>query len=187
MKEYKNNDYFDKLYGGYTNKDIIEMDLNVSEYEGYSFPAKLVGDEYNGEDCLKVYFRTYNDEYVHVGYAPQEELEEIAEWITKKDIKIEGNLSIVGGKYKYLETYEEDYEEKERVAKEELTYGIEVTLNFYNNEVEPKVQKYQEEHEKAIKSIERSKTIEKIVSALFIIGGIWIFSMIIAFINNLFS
>lgn len=187
LKEYKNNDYFDKLYGGYTNKDIIEMDLNVSEYEGYSFPAKLVGDEYNGEDCLKVYFRTYNDEYVHVGYAPQEELEEIAEWITKKDIKIEGNLSIVGGKYKYLETYEEDYEEKERVAKEELTYGIEVTLNFYNNEVEPKVQKYQEEHEKAIKSIERSKTIEKIVSALFIIGGIWIFSMIIAFINNLFS
>lgn len=187
LKEYKSNDYFDKLYGGYTNKEIIEMDLNVSEYEGYSFPAKLVGDEYNGEDCLKVYFKTYNDEYVHVGYAPKEKLEEITEWITKKDIKIEGNLSIIGGKYKYLEIYEEDYEEKERVAKEELTYGIEVTLNFYNNEVDPKIQKYQEEHEKTIRKIERGKTIEKIVSAIFIIGGILIFSAMMSFISNLLN
>ena len=40
------------------------MDLNVSEYEGYKFPAKLVGDEYNGEDCFKIYIKTYNDNYV---------------------------------------------------------------------------------------------------------------------------
>ena len=53
LKEYKKNEYFDSLYGGYTNKEIKEMDLNVSEYEGYQFPAKLVGDEYDGEECLK--------------------------------------------------------------------------------------------------------------------------------------
>ena len=58
LKEYKENDYFDELYGGYTNKEIKEIDLNISEYEGYLFPAKLVGDEYNKEDCLKIYFKT---------------------------------------------------------------------------------------------------------------------------------
>ena len=33
LKEYKENDYFDELYGGYTNKEIKEIDLNISEYE----------------------------------------------------------------------------------------------------------------------------------------------------------
>ena len=28
LKEYKQNDYFDELYGGYTNKEIKEMDLD---------------------------------------------------------------------------------------------------------------------------------------------------------------
>ena len=48
LNEYKKNDFFGELYGGYTNKEIIEYDLNVSEYENVKLPAKLVGDEYNG-------------------------------------------------------------------------------------------------------------------------------------------
>ena len=138
LKEYKDNDYFGELYGGYTNKEIMEMDLNVSEYEGYTFPAKLVGDEHNGEECLKIYIKTYNDEYVHIGYAPKKEIEDIATWLTKENIKVDGELCVVGGKYKHLEIYEEDYEEKERVAIHELTYGIQVNLKFYNNEINKK-------------------------------------------------
>ena len=112
LKEYKNNDFFDSLYGGYTNNDIKEMDLDVSEYEGYSFPAKLVGNEYEGEECIKIYFKTYNDNYIHVGYVPKNNLDEISEWITKEGIKTEGILEVTGGRYKHSEIIEEDYEEK---------------------------------------------------------------------------
>lgn len=134
LKEYKNNDYFNELYGGFTNKEIIELDLNVSEYEGYKFPAKLVGDEYNGKECIKVYIKAYDDSYVHVGYVPRDELEEIAEWITRSDLRCDGNISIIGGRYKHCEIEENDeYEEIEKVVVEELTYGIEVNLSFYDD------------------------------------------------------
>lgn len=136
LNEYKANNYFDELYGGYTNSEIKEMDLNVCQYEGYKFPAKIAGDEYNGENCFKIYFKTYNDDYIHIGYAPKKNLEELTEWLTKENVKVKGNLSIVGGKYKYCELYEEDYEEKERVAIKELTYGIEIQLDFYDNDNE---------------------------------------------------
>ena len=135
LKEYKKNEYFDSLYGGYTNKEIKEMDLNVSEYEGYQFPAKLVGDEYDGEECLKIYFKTYEDEYIHVGYAPKETLKEIGEWINKTGLKVDGKLEVTGGKYKHVELYEEDYEEKEQIVTEELTYGLELTLMFYDENI----------------------------------------------------
>lgn len=135
LKEYKSNNYFDALYGGYTNSEIKEMDLNVSEYEGEIFSVKLVRDKYNNEECLKVYFKTYNDEYVHVGYAPKNKLEEISEWLNKKDLKVDAKLEVVGGKYKHTEFYEEDYEEKERVVIEELTYGLEVALVFSDNQI----------------------------------------------------
>lgn len=187
LNEYKKNEYFDKLYGGYTNKEIIEMDLNVPEYDGYSFPAKLVGDEYNGEDCLKIYFKTYDDKYVHVGYAPKEKVNDIVEWISKKDLQIDGKLNIVGGKYKYAEVYEEDYEEKERVAKQELTYGIEITLSFYDSKIDPKYQEEQERIKKVEREIKIGETIGQLVAAALIIGGIVGFVSIMSFISNLLS
>lgn len=133
LSEYKRNDYFGELYGGYSNSEIKEMDLNVSQYEGYKFPAKLVGDEYNGEECFKIYFKTYNDKYIHVGYAPKDKMDELVNWLTKENINVQGTLEVIGGKYKYCELYEEDYEEKERVSTTELTYGIEILLNFYGD------------------------------------------------------
>lgn len=149
LKEYKSNDYFDTLYGGYTNSEIKEMDLNVSEYEGEIFPVRLVGDEYNNEECLKVYFKTYNDEYVHVGYAPKDKLEEISEWLNKKELKVDGKLEVVGGKYKHTEFYEEDYEEKERVVVEELTYGLEITLAFSDNQTNQEYKREKTENDKS--------------------------------------
>ena len=187
LKEYKNNGYFDELYGGYTDKEIVEMDLNVSEYEGYSFPVKLVGDEYNGEDCLKIYFKTYDDKYVHVGYAPKEKINDISEWISKKDLRIDGKLNIVGGKYKYAEIYEEDYEEKERVVKQELTYGIEITLSFYDSKIEPKYQEEQERIKKIEKEMKIGKIIGQLVTATLIIGGIVVFVSVMSFISNLLN
>ena len=136
MNEYKKNDYFSEgLYNGYTNKEIKEYDLNVSEFEGYDFPAKFVGDEYEGQHCFKVYLKTYNEDYIHIGYIPKEHLDEAIEWFTK-GLNIIGTLKIVGGKYKHCEIVEEDYEEKEFVEIKELSYGAEVSLSFCDNQKE---------------------------------------------------
>lgn len=181
LKEYKDNDYFGELYGGYTNKEIMEMNLNVSEYEGYTFPAKLVGDEYNGEECLKIYMKTYNDEYVHIGYAPKKEIEDIATWLTKENIKVDGELCVVGGKYKHLEIYEEDYEEKERVAIRELTYGIQVNLNFYSDEInkEEKAENVEETYNSVQKiSISHKDDVKQKIWITLIIMFIAIYSII---------
>lgn len=191
LKEYKDNDYFDKLYGGYTNKEIKEMDLNVSEYEGYYFPAKLVGDKYKGEDCIKIYFKTYNDEYVHIGYAPKEELKNISEWLSKENIKVEGKLNVVGGKYKYVDICEEDYEEEEKIVTSELTYGIEIELNFYDDKVDPEYQKHIEQKENLKKQQEKGENYGKIIGiivvSICIIGAIWLISSFFSFVNNIFE
>lgn len=186
LNEYKRNDYFDELYGGYTNSEIKEMDLNISEYEGYDFPAKLVGDQYNGEECIKIYFKTYNNEYIHVGYTPKESLNEVIEWLTKEDITVKGTLEVVGGKYKYCEIYEEDYEEKERIGTKELTYGLEVTLNFYNNkENNGNNTKY---NIKQSDLQDNNTDIVSLIIWLVLIGlGIFIFIKISSFINWLFG
>ena len=133
LNEYKKNKYFNELYGGYTNSEIKELDLNISEFDGCDFIARLEGDEYEGADCFKIYLKTYNDSYLHIGHAPKEYVNEITEWVTKENIKIKGNANIVGGKYKYCEQYEEDYEEKEKVSIKELAYGAEITLFFYDD------------------------------------------------------
>lgn len=149
LNEYKANDYFDTLYGGYTNSEIKDMDLNVSEYEGEIFPVKLIGDVHDNEECLKVYFKAYNDEFVHVGYAPKDDIKEISEWLNRKDLKVDGKLEVVGGKYKHTEFYEEDYEEKERVVVEELTYGLEITLEFSDNQTNQEYKREKTENDKS--------------------------------------
>lgn len=184
LKEYKNNDYFDSLYDGYTNNDIKEMNLDVSEYEGYSFPAKLVGDEYKGEDRIKIYFKTYNDDYIHVGYAPKDNLNEISEWITKEGVKTEGRLEVTGGRYKHSEIIEENYEEKERIVTEELTYGLKIILNFYDDKIDSDYLKKQEETKR---DINREKAIPYIIIGIICIPFIWILYKIFSFFIWLFE
>lgn len=198
LNEYKKNNYFDELYGGYTNEEIKELDLNVSQFEGYEFPAKLVGDEYNGEECFKIYFKTYDDKYIHIGYAPRENITELAEWFTKENVNVKGNLTIIGGKYKHCELYEEDYEEKERVAIKELTYGIEVQLEFYDNDDEntlaqlleklgetPPENQYTEYNEKNSQNI--ADKAEMMVYAVVILIGIIMFMLLYFAIDWLFK
>lgn len=184
LKEYKDNDYFESLYGGYTNSEIKEMDLNVSEYEGEIFPVKLVGDEYNHDECLKVYFKTYNDEYVHVGYAPKDKLEELSNWLTKENLKINGKLEVVGGKYKHSEIYEEDYKEKERVVIEELTYGLEVTLEFSNKQIKKCINETLEDDTKINGKKEQNRLNITVAIIIIIIATpfIWLFWKILSFL-----
>lgn len=187
LKGYKDNDYFDSLYGGYTNSEIKEMDLNVSEYEGERFPVKLVGDEYNNEECLKIYFKTYDNKYIHVGYAPKENLDEISDWLNKDNLNVNGTLEVIGGKYKHTEIYEEDYEEKERVITEELTYGLKIVLEFYDKQVSEQYLKMKESEEKIKEEQRRNNIILGIIIITILIPFVWIFFKIINFINYLFE
>lgn len=199
LNEYKNNNYFDELYGGYTNPEIKEMDLNVCQYEGYKFPAKIVGDEYNGENCFKIYFKTYNDDYIHIGYAPKKNLEELTEWLTKENINVKGTLSIVGGKYKYCELYEEDYEEKEKVVTKELTYGIEIQLDFYDSNYETTLTQILEKYGETLPDEQHTThneiqhqsnnidNVEVIAYIVVIVIGIIIFVMFYCVINWLLN
>ena len=187
LNEYKKNDYFGELYGGYTNSEIKEMDLNVSEYEGYKFPAKIIGDEYSGESCFKIYFKTYNNEDVHIGYVPKEHLEELVEWLDKKNLQIKGTLEVIGGKYKYCELYEEDYEEKERVAIKELTYGIEISLDFFDNQIDPKYEQIKKEEKKIIRQNKYMERLPYIVVGIISIPFIWIIYKVFSFIIWLFN
>ena len=174
LKEYKDNNYFTELYGGYTNKEIKDMDLNVSEYEGEVFAGKFVGDEYNGEDCFKIYIKRYDDTYFHIGYAPKEIISELAKWFTKEGVKIQGIINIVGGKYKYCEIYEEDYEEKERVATKELTYGFKVELNFYNENMDTNINEEKITTNKELEdTIRKQKIVILIIFILVVVGMVF--------------
>ena len=171
MNEYKKNEYFsDGLYNGYTNKEIKEYDLNVSEFEGYNFPIKFVGDEYEGQPCFKIYLKAYNDDYVHIGYIPKENLSEVTEWLTR-DLNIMGTLKIVGGKYKHCEIVEKDYEEKEIIEIEELNYGetrIVITPHRFKNNLKDRRllkrsydNQKEEEKENIIKNNKKNFNFEK--------------------------
>lgn len=187
LKEYKQNDYFDELYGGYTNKEIKEMDLNVSEYEGCQFQVKVQKTELDGEDCFEIHLKTYNNEYVHIGYMPKNRISEFTEWSSKEDLKVNGKLEIVGGKYRYCEIYEEDYEEKERVSTKELTYGAKITFDFCNNEISPQYKKMQEEKEKIIKEQKREKIISTLAVLAVCLPFFWLGYKILSFIIGIFD
>lgn len=135
LNEYKRHDFFDSLYGGYTKKEIIEMNLNVSEYEDSLFSGSLKEDYFNGELCYKVFIDTYTNEKFHIGYVPKNLIKEVNEFINKDDLKCITNISVVGGKCKHCVVKEENYEDIETVEIETLNYGFEVELRFCNNEI----------------------------------------------------
>lgn len=133
LNEYKKNDYFDELYCGYSKKEIIEMDLNVSEYEGYTFSGSIKEDIFENKKCYKVYLDTYHDFKFHIGYVPIELVNEISEWLSKEDLKLITNITITGGKCKHCVSTTENYEDIETVEITELAYGFKVELRFCDN------------------------------------------------------
>ena len=145
LKEYKENGYITKedLYNGYSNTDIKEMDLNVSEYEDIEFGGRIKKDTYKGEICYKVYiskiygidensfvsmnFNDIDDNYFHIGYVPKEDLEELNKILEDENAKkYRVSIKITGGKYKHSRY--DTYEDKEKIEINELTYGFETTV-----------------------------------------------------------
>lgn len=136
LKEYKKNGYFDKFYCDYTKKEIIEMDLNVSEYEGYFFNGLIKEDLFDSKKCYKVYIERFDNSLFHIGYVPKEYINELSEWFSKEGLKHNINITITGGKCKHCVYRTVDYEEIEDVEITELTYGFNVDLHFFDDNIE---------------------------------------------------
>ncbi|MBQ9659342.1 MAG: hypothetical protein IJV31_11400 [Clostridia bacterium] len=135
LKEYKKNGYFDKFYCDYTKKEIIEMNLNVSEYEGYYFNGYIKEDLFDSKKCYKVYIECYDNSFFHIGYVPKEYINELSEWIDKKELKYNINITITGGKCKHCVYKTVDYEEIEDVEIVELNYGFNIDIQFFDDKV----------------------------------------------------
>lgn len=135
LNEYKRNNYFDKLYCGYSKKEIIDMDLNISEYEDCLFTGNIKKDIFEGKNCYKVYIDTYNNSRFHIGYAPKSLINEISEWIQKNNLKYTTNIYITGGKCKHCVSTTINYEDTCHVEITELAYGFNVELRFYDDTI----------------------------------------------------
>ena len=123
----KENGY--ESYGGYKNKEIIEDDLEVAEFEDLYFSQDEISfvpeptNEYE-PNAIKV-FITYDEVPIHIGYVPKKNNVELKNILDNEDVRrIEGRY--VGGKIKSLD-YDDD-EDKDIVVIEELTLGVNIQL-----------------------------------------------------------
>lgn len=136
LKDYKRTGYIDEtnLFNGYTNKEIKEDDLSVSEYEGMHFPFKLLQSKFDNEDCVEVYFIEDNKKETHIGYAPKNYVNELIEWFTKENVTHTMNMKIIGGKKKFVVETENDVGDiVDKVVTDELNYGAVISISFYDN------------------------------------------------------
>lgn len=121
------------LYAGYKNKEIIEDDLEVAEFEDLIFyhdHISFVPEPTNQYDpnAIKVFIK-YEEEPIHIGYVPKEKNIEFNKILDNEDVRrIEAQY--VGGKIKSVE-YDSN-KDKDIVVTEELTLGVEVKV-FYNH------------------------------------------------------
>lgn len=107
LNTFLENDYIEKgeLYGGNSNKDIEECDLNVSIYEDIPFPARLKKGTYETENCIEVYLLDYYNNEYKIGHSPKELVEEIFNNMENDTVDVTAN--ILGKKYKRYDWGEE--------------------------------------------------------------------------------
>ena len=148
INTYIDNNYIEdyELYGGNTNKDIKELDLNVYIYEDISFPAKLKRSKYKDENYIEVYLIDYYKNEYKIGYVPKELVDTIWEYVNEEEIPVE----ITGGKYKKYD----DFEDKVITNKVD-SYGIKIT--FISDEEKEQIQMKQKERQKQIETEQKEK------------------------------
>lgn len=121
-----------ELYGGYTNKDILEYVFEVSEFVDLEFKdteISFVPEPTNAYDpnAIKVFIDYGNEEKHHIGYVPKKHTSELKEILDSKSV-LALTACYVGGKFK-----ESDYDlekDKDIVVTNELTLGVEVKIMY---------------------------------------------------------
>ncbi|EDZ49214.1 MULTISPECIES: HIRAN domain-containing protein [Bacillus] len=123
-------EYNIESYGGYTNKELLEMWIEASEFEDVEFGdyISFVKDPNNEFDknAIKVIVNLDGKEF-HIGHVPKKQNIEIGKLLDSESItSISANF--VGGKTKSVDY--DDEKEKDVVVITELTLGVLITLRF---------------------------------------------------------
>lgn len=123
-------EYNIESYGGYTNKELLEMWVEASEFEDVEFGdyISFVKDPDNEFDknAIKVIVNLDNKEF-HIGHVPKKQNVEIGKLLDSESI-ISISANFVGGKTKSVDyDYEKD---KDVVIITELTLGVLINLRF---------------------------------------------------------
>lgn len=123
-------EYNIESYGGYTNKELLEMWVEASEFEDVEFGdyISFVKDPDNEFDknAIKVIVNLDNKEF-HIGHVPKKQNVEIGKLLDSESItRISANF--VGGKTKSVDY--DDEKDKDVVIITELTLGVLITLRF---------------------------------------------------------
>ena len=121
-----------ELYGGFTNKDILEYVSEVSEFEDLEFKDNEISfvpeptNEYD-PNAIKVFIDYGNEEIHHIGYVPKKHTAELKNLLDSKNV-LAITACYVGGKIK-----ETDYDlekDKDIVVTNELTSGVKVEIKY---------------------------------------------------------
>ena len=135
LREYIAEGYIDKddMYLGYTNADIKDMALEVSQYEDIEFDAKIKEDFFDNKPCVKVYIKRADGvTYTHIGYIPKKykQIEEVLDILNNHEIK-STKLYVVGGNIKECEIeYDDEYKEHFYVETKSLDYGLRLFIEY---------------------------------------------------------
>lgn len=132
LKKYLADECYDP-YDGMTNKDIKEegdYDYEYWQYPEATADVELLITEYDGYPAVKVFAEIPDKK--HIGWIPKESTSGVIDMLKKHPCDI--SLHIHGGKYKKLDTDEDDldsdYLPKDKVITEEVSYGARITISY---------------------------------------------------------
>ena len=123
----KNRVLNEELYGGYSNKEIIEYYISVSEFEDIAFEGELKEYDYKGERAFAIYIKDTDNEIYQVGNIGRKDLDNFIDIIENHEI-LDTKLYLTGGKIKEVE-YDSE-KDKEIVIIKNLDYGVEITITY---------------------------------------------------------
>ena len=132
LNEYKKEDYY-STYGGYSNKEIKEMNLTVFEYEDFILDdVKIIESCYKNEVAYEIHLMDINDTYHLIGFAPKNIISELKYYLSNYSIE-KISATFVGGKYKELD-YDNNSDKEIVVIKNELDLGVVINIAFKIND-----------------------------------------------------
>lgn len=120
-------DYDLKTYGGYTNRQILEDDMEVSEFEDvtlYKEHIRFEEDPANPYDpnAIKVYLTFVEGEEHHFGYVPKAKNERVKKILDTKDVQ-KIHARVIGGKVKQA-----DYDEV--ITDDSSSLGVRIEIHY---------------------------------------------------------
>ena len=115
------------LYCGFSDKDILESNLEVEELSNIAFNGEIKEYNYNGERAFAIYIEDTDKKQYQVGNIARKDLKDFISIIENHEIS-HASLYIHGGKIKKVEyNYEKN---KDDVIIKNLDYGIEIKIYY---------------------------------------------------------